>query len=403
METPEFVRPRVISVAQLNTYVKNKLESDGLLNNVFISGEISNLTDHYSSGHVYFSLKDERAVVRAVLFAGYARNLRFKLKEGMKVIARGRVSLYEKTGSYQLYVEDMQPLGIGELTMQFEELKKKLERAGFFSAAHKKPIPKIPFKVGVITSPTGAAVQDIRNILSRRFPLAEIILRPVLVQGVGAPAQLTEAVNEFSESRSADVLIIARGGGSIEDLWAFNDERLAYAIYNCQIPVISGVGHETDFTICDFVADLRAPTPSAAAELAVPDFNELLRHFESKSRYLYSLMMSKRDRCEARLNRTENKLKTVIPQRIYGRREDEINRVRERMNVILRDKIINYEKRLAELGAKLKELDPLSVLDRGFAYAVKDGRVVISAKELKPNDEFTLTFRDGEIGAKVTE
>ncbi|MCH5303946.1 MAG: exodeoxyribonuclease VII large subunit, partial [Ruminococcus sp.] len=279
MTNPEFSKPRIITVSQLNYYVKSLLDNDPHLTNVFLTGEISNLTDHYRSGHIYFSLKDKNAVVRAVMFAGNARNLKFKPEEGMKVIVLCRVSLYEATGGYQIYVEDMQPDGIGALTLAFEQLKKKLEEKGIFSAENKKPIPKFPKTVGVITSPTGAAVQDIRNILTRRFPSVDIVLCPVLVQGTGAPAQLINAVNLFNEYDLADVIIIGRGGGSIEDLWAFNDENLAYSIYASNIPVISAVGHETDFTICDFVSDLRAPTPSAAAELAVPDREELLSYY----------------------------------------------------------------------------------------------------------------------------
>ena len=265
----------VLSVSQLNRYIKMNFDADENLANIFISGEISNFTNHYRTGHLYFTLKDDSAAVRAVMFNSSAKRLKFMPEDGMKVIARGRVSVYEASGQYQLYVDDMQPDGVGALNLAYEQLKEKLQKEGLFSELHKKPLPPYPEKVGVITSPTGAAVRDIINVLGRRFPYAEIVFCPVLVQGDGAHLQLTDAVNLFNSERAADVIIIGRGGGSIEDLWEFNDEGLARAVYNSEIPVISAVGHETDFTICDFVADMRAPTPSAAAELAVPDANEL--------------------------------------------------------------------------------------------------------------------------------
>lgn len=265
----------VLSVSQLNRYIKMNFDADENLANIFISGEISNFTNHYRTGHLYFTLKDDSAAVRAVMFNSSAKRLKFMPEDGMKVIARGRVSVYEASGQYQLYVDDMQPDGVGALNLAYEQLKEKLQKEGLFSELHKKPLPPYPEKVGVITSPTGAAVRDIINVLGRRFPYAEIVFCPVLVQGDGAHLQLTDAVNLFNSERAADVIIIGRGGGSIEDLWEFNDEGLARAVYNSEIPVISAVGHETDFTICDFAADMRAPTPSAAAELAVPDANEL--------------------------------------------------------------------------------------------------------------------------------
>ena len=266
---------KVISVSQLNRYVKSLLEGDANLAAVYIGGEISNFTNHYKSGHLYMSLKDEGAVVKAVMFRAYASKLAFTPENGMKVIVRARVSLYEKDGAFQIYIEEMQPDGVGALQIAFEQLKKKLAAEGLFEASRKKPLPRYPARVGVITSPTGAAVRDIFNVLGRRFPLARVVFTPVLVQGEGAPAQLVAALRRFNETNAADVLIIGRGGGSIEELWAFNDETVARAVAASRIPVISAVGHETDFTICDFVADLRAPTPSAAAELAVPDQHQL--------------------------------------------------------------------------------------------------------------------------------
>ena len=273
--------PLIITVGQLNRYVKSLLDADENLYNLYLVGEISNFTDHYKSGHFYFSLKDEDAQIKAVMFRNNASRVRFRVENGMRVIVRGRVSMYEAAGQYQIFVDDMQPDGVGALNLAFEQLKEKLQKEGLFDAAHKKPIPKMPKRVGVITSATGAAVQDILNILGRRFPLAEVVLASVLVQGEGAHEQLIAAIQEFNRNKCADVLIIGRGGGSTEDLWEFNNEDLARAVYASKIPVISAVGHETDFTICDFVADLRAPTPSAAAELAVPDQNEVLAYLDT--------------------------------------------------------------------------------------------------------------------------
>ena len=260
---------RVLSVSQINFFIKSLIEGDGRMRDIYARGEISNFTDHYRSGHLYFSLKDEKSVLKAVMFSSAAHRLRFHPKEGMRVIVRGRVAVYEPGGQYQFYVEEMQPDGVGALSLAFEQLKEKLAAEGLFAEEHKRPIPPFPARIGVITSPTGAAVQDIRNILSRRWPAAEIMFCPVLVQGEDAAAQLTAAVKLMNAQKAADVIIIGRGGGSAEDLAAFNDETLARAVFASKIPVISAVGHETDFTIADFVADVRAPTPSAAAELAV--------------------------------------------------------------------------------------------------------------------------------------
>ena len=268
--------PKVFTVSQLNERISGLIASDSELQTIFIEGELSNLRMNAQSGHLYFSLKDSKSVVRAVMFSWALKNLRFLPEDGMKVIMRAQVTVYEPMGQYQLKAEDMQPDGVGVLTMQLEQLKKKLDAEGLFDPAHKKPLPKYPRTVGIITSPTGAALRDMLDIIGRRYPCAEVVLAPVLVQGEAAPAQLINAVNLFSESRAADVVIIGRGGGSMEDLWAFNHEALARAVYECEVPIISAVGHETDTTLCDFVSDLRAPTPSAAAELAVPNRVDLL-------------------------------------------------------------------------------------------------------------------------------
>lgn len=402
MQTPDFTAPRVLSVSQLNFYIKSLIENDPRLNIVFLTGEISNLTDHYRSGHIYLSLKDEKSVIRAVMFAGNARNLRFRPMDGMKVICRGRVSVYEPSGQYQLYIEDMQPDGIGALTLAYEQLKNNLAEKGLFDNAHKKPLPKFPKTVGVITSPTGAAVQDIRNILYRRFPCVDIVMCPVLVQGDSAPEQLVRAVKTLDMYNACDVIIIGRGGGSMEDLWAFNSEELAYAIYNCKIPVISAVGHETDFTICDFVSDMRAPTPSAGAELAVPDREELMSYYNSQLQYVTSVKDLKIRQCSNSVTDFRRRLSLVSPQSKINEYEksltDKSNISRKIISEIYNEK----SNSIFKLSSKLEGLNPISVLARGYSIAEKDGQVISSKAQLKIDDEFTLEFSDGKIRATVT-
>lgn len=401
MYTPDFTSPRVLTVSQLNFYIKSLIENDPKLNIVFLSGEISNLTDHYRGGHIYLSLKDEKSVIRAVMFSGNARNLRFKPSDGMKVICRGRVAVYEPTGQYQLYIEDMQPDGIGALTLAYEQLKKKLAEKGIFDSARKKPLPKFPKTVGVITSPTGAAVQDIRNILYRRFPCVNIVMCPVLVQGDSAPEQLVRAVKMLDMYNACDVIIIGRGGGSIEDLWAFNDETLAYAIYDCKIPVISAVGHETDFTICDFVSDMRVPTPSAAAELAVPDKAELMSYYNSQLQYLSSFMDSQFRKSSSKLIDFQRRISLVSPQSRIDKYERNIELLLNKSQNLINEKYSVKSNGITKISAKLESLNPLSVLSRGYSIAEKDGCVITSSTQLNKGDNFTLEFSDGKINATV--
>lgn len=401
MYTPEFLKPKVLSVSQLNFYIKSVIENDPRLNVVFLTGEISNLTNHYRSGHIYLSLKDEKSVIRAVMFAGNARTLRFQPQDGMKVICRGRVAVYEPNGQYQLYIEDMQPDGIGALTIAFEQLKSSLAEKGLFDNAHKKPIPKFPKTIGVITSPTGAAVQDIRNILSRRYPCADIVMCPVLVQGENAPSQLVGAVKKLDEYNACDVIIIGRGGGSIEDLWAFNSEELAYAIYNCKIPVISAVGHETDFTICDFVSDLRAPTPSSGAELAVPDKDELVSFYNSQLQYLSSLVDVKVKNQSNMITDFHRRLSLVSPQNRIEKYEQQLEMLKTKTESFVNDKISKADSNIKATAAKLESINPIAVLSRGYAIAEKDGQVISSKNQLSENDKFSIEFSDGKITAKA--
>lgn len=401
MYSPQIQKPRVLSVSQINFYIKSIIENDGSLQFVLVTGEISNLTVHQRSGHIYLSLKDSNSVISAVMFAGNARRLKFRLENGMKVICRGRISVYEPSGRYQLYIEDMQPDGVGALTLAFEQLKSDLEKKGLFDPAHKKPLPKFPKTIGVITSPTGAAVQDITNILRRRFPSVDIILAPVLVQGDSAPKQLVNAVNKFSASKIADVVIIGRGGGSAEDLWAFNDEQLAYAVYNCETPIISGVGHETDFTICDFVADVRASTPSAAAELAVPDRQELMSYYFKQKQYISAMLDRKIKTAQLRLENQQRRMSASSPKLKAEQLEKQLSAKSEKLTRFMNIYISDKENKLIAAKGKLDGLNPLNVLNRGYAIAEKDEKIITSSKQLKNGDDFTVILSDGKINAKV--
>lgn len=401
MYSPQIQKPRVLSVSQINFYIKSIIENDGSLQFVLVTGEISNLTVHQRSGHIYLSLKDSNSVISAVMFAGNARRLKFRLENGMKVICRGRISVYEPSGRYQLYIEDMQPDGVGALTLAFEQLKKSLAQKGLFDNAHKKPLPKFPKTIGVITSPTGAAVQDITNIIRRRFPSADIVLAPVLVQGESAPEQLVRAVNKFSASKIADVVIIGRGGGSAEDLWAFNDEQLAYAVYNCETPIISGVGHETDFTICDFVADVRASTPSAAAELAVPDRQELMSYYFKQKQYISAMLDRKIKTAQLRLENQQRRMSASSPKLKAEQLEKQLSAKSEKLTRFMNIYIYDKENKLIAAKGKLDGLNPLNVLNRGYAIAEKDEKIITSSKQLKNGDDFTVILSDGKINAKV--
>lgn len=401
MYSPQIQKPRVLSVSQINFYIKSIIENDGSLQFVLVTGEISNLTVHQRSGHIYLSLKDSNSVISAVMFAGNARRLKFRLENGMKVICRGRISVYEPSGRYQLYIEDMQPDGVGALTLAFEQLKKSLAQKGLFDNAHKKPLPKFPKTIGVITSPTGAAVQDITNIIRRRFPSADIVLAPVLVQGESAPEQLVRAVNKFSASKIADVVIIGRGGGSAEDLWAFNDEQLAYAVYNCETPIISGVGHETDFTICDFVADVRASTPSAAAELAVPDRQELMSYYFKQKQYISAMLDRKIKTAQLRLENQQRRMSASSPKLKAEQLEKHLSAKSEKLTRFMNIYISDKENKLIAAKGKLDGLNPLNVLNHGYAIAEKDEKIITSSKQLKNGDDFTVILSDGKINAKV--
>ena len=393
---------QALSVTQLNEYLKMVIEGDRVLSNVFVRGEISNFK-LYSSGHAYFTLKDDSGQLKSVMFRSYFSRLAFLPEDGMRVIAHGRVSVYETNGQYQLYVDDIQPDGAGSLAMRFEQLKRKLAAEGLFDEARKRPLPPMPKRIGVITSPSGAAVHDIINVLGRRFPMAEMILYPSEVQGAQAPPQLIAGVEFFSETRLVDVIILGRGGGSAEDLWAFNDECLARAVASCSVPVISAVGHESDFTICDFVADRRAPTPSAAAELAVPDMGELLRSFAAMQVGLQT-SLQKRIAQERRI------LAQLTSSRVFTRPEQMLDRFRIRidecdadLNRAVEQTLSSKRQVTASVAGKLQALNPLSILSRGYATVSIGGKSVTSVKQVNENDTLDIRMADGSVRATVSQ
>lgn len=393
-----------VTVSQLNTYLRSKLEEDPLLSQIFVTGEISNFTNHYKSGHLYFSLKDDKAVVKAVMFAQNARRIRFMPENGMKVLVRGRVSVYEAGGQYQLYVEDMQPDGIGALNLAYEQLKKKLEAQGLFSQERKRPLPVYPRRIGVITSPTGAAVHDILSILDRRFPVAEILFCPVLVQGEGAAPQLVQALHQMNQQKGIDVIIIGRGGGSLEDLWAFNEECVARAVAASKVPVISAVGHETDFTICDFVADVRAPTPSAAAELAVPDKAELLLAL----RYLQSRMTQN---MRAQIEMQRQNLDYLLlsgclqkPELLIQDQQKQLGELQERLYRAVESSVEEKRRELQQSAMRLQALSPLSILGRGYSVVYRrNHELVKNVEDVAVGDPVEIVLQNGTLSAKVEE
>lgn len=394
--------PLILTVTQLNTYAKSIIEQDDNLSNVFVVGEISNFVDHYRSGHLYMSIKDNQSVINAVMFAGNASRLKFKPENGMSVIIRGNVSIYERDGKYQLYIADMQPDGIGSLAIAFEQLKDRLSKAGLFDAEHKLAIPRLPKKIGLISSPTGAAVQDVLNVLGRRFPMAEIIFAGVQVQGESAPKTIVNAIEQLNKT-DADVILIVRGGGSAEDLWQFNDEQLAYAVYNSNIPIISGVGHETDFTICDFVADLRAPTPSAAAELAVPDAREQKAYIQSIRSTLDSLIEDNIKDLEYNLDVLSKSKVLQNPEKIIENCELYLDSLNNRVNSVFKDIISEYSNSFTALCSKLDSLSPLKVLGRGYSIVKKDENIISNAENIKIGDSVLLCFSKGNAKAEITE
>ena len=402
MSNNGFTYPRSISVTELNEFIKTTIDARPELSDIYVQGEISNFKDHYATGHFYFTLKDADSAVRAVMFRSNAVRVKFVPENGMKVTVHGRVSVYTRDGQYQIYCDSMEPLGIGALYAAFEQLKKKLSAEGLFDPSHKKRIPAFPERIGVVTSATGAAVRDIINVTGRRWPIADIWIYPALVQGDGAEDSLISGVKYFNDRSDVDVIIIGRGGGSIEDLWAFNGERLAREIYLSEIPVISAVGHETDFTITDFVSDLRAPTPSAAAELAVPDVLELkerLGLLESKCRAAVTSMITSYGMA---LKRCASSRALTDPMTFIEDRVLQLGSLSDRLSSAASLAVDNKKNALSALSGVLNSLSPLSVLSRGYgAVTDKDGRIIKSVNRIRIGDDIVVKLSDGEAGATV--
>ncbi len=402
----EKTHTRIYSVWEITRYIRQKLDSDELLRDIYIKGELSNVSQP-TSGHVYFTLKDEYSELRCVMFRNRNALLKFRLEDGMSVIVRGHISVYEKRGRYQLYVEELQESGIGALYRAFEQLKKKLKDEGMFDATHKKPIPVIPHTIGIITSPTGAAIRDMINITRRRFPHVHILLAPVAVQGEEAAPQIVNAIKLMNrvnrELEKVDVLVVGRGGGSIEELWAFNEESVARAIFASEIPVISAVGHETDFTISDFVADRRAATPSEAAELVVPDKRQIEKNMST-------LELQLRQNIYKLIEQQRRRLESIEKNVLFRKPTERINQYRQMVDEVKRTLIAEvmhrvqlHRKGLQALTGKLDALSPRAILERGYSICLKEQKVVRSVMDISTGDMLRILFRDGEAISEVKE
>lgn len=393
----------ILTVSQLNRYVKSLLDGDFRLRDLFLRGEISNYTRHYRSGHLYFTLKEGGSAVKAVMFAGYAQQLAFEPENGMAVILRCSVSLYERDGSYQIYVYEMQPDGRGALQVAFEQLYRKLQVQGLFDETNKKPIPRFAQRIGVVTSETGAALQDILNILSRRCPMAQVVFAPALVQGREAPDSLIAALQALDEWGKCDVIIIGRGGGSMEDLWCFNDERLVRQIVACHTPIISAVGHETDFTLCDYAADLRAPTPSAAAELASVKMEQLEERLEilaDRTKRAAGHYLAQK---EQQLQRLSLQLTHLTPERRLQEYAEKLQNLWNMIQSSEKSVIIKKQEALRLQSARLQALDPMARLAGGYSMVLKDGCVLSSIQQVQEGDHLQVRLHDGTLRVLTEE
>lgn len=392
----------VLTVSQLNRYVKSVLDGDFRLKDLFLRGEISNYTRHYRSGHLYFTLKEGGSAVKAVMFSGYAQELAFEPENGMAVILRCSVSLYERDGSYQIYVYEMQPDGRGALQVAFEQLYRKLQVQGLFDEANKKPLPRFAKRIGVVTSETGAALQDILNVLSRRCPMVQVVLAPALVQGREAPDSLIAALRALDERGRCDVIIIGRGGGSMEDLWCFNDERLVRQIVACHTPIISAVGHETDFTLCDYAADLRAPTPSAAAELASVKMEELEQQLELLLERAKRAVADRHAQKEQRLRHLSLQLAHFTPERQLQEYAEKLQNLWKTIQSSEKSVIIKKQEALRLQSVRLQVLNPIARLASGYSMVLKEGHVLSSVQQVQEGDSLQVRLHDGVLSV-VTE
>ncbi|MBE7029258.1 MAG: exodeoxyribonuclease VII large subunit [Ruminococcaceae bacterium] len=390
----------IISVTELNSLIKEYFDLNPVFTSLYVKGEISNFKKH-SSGHCYFSLKDEKSVIKAVMFKFNAYNLQFEPENGMKVILNARLSSYERDGVYQLYVNEMQPDGIGALHIKFEKLKEKLSKEGLFDERYKKQIPRFPKTIGVVTSPTGAAIRDIINVLKRRWKNVDIIIYPAQVQGEDAHLSIISGIKYFNENK-VDVIIIGRGGGSVEDLWCFNEEEVAREIFKSTVPLISAVGHETDYTISDFVADLRAPTPSAAAELSVPSVYEVMEFINSSEKRMYLSLLKKIEFLNDKINMYKNSNVLKHPERILEKYQQDVSNFSDKLLLTYSDAISKFKERYIKNVALLDGLSPLKVLKRGYTFVEDDnGKVLDSVKNIISEDIINLKFADGKARCKV--
>lgn len=389
-----------ITVSDLNQYMKNKIAEDEYLNNILVKGEISNFKNHYT-GHMYFTLKDEKSLIKCIMFKSYAQKLNFMPKDGMKVFLFGGVSVFERDGVYQIYAKAMEQDGLGDLYTKYQELKNRLEERGLFDEEHKMLIPRMPKVIGVLTSQTGSVIRDIINVSTRRNPNVVIRLLPVPVQGEGAAEKIAEGIETMNRNKLADVLILARGGGSLEDLWPFNEEIVANSIYHSEIPIISAVGHETDFTIADFVADLRAPTPSAAAELAVPDIYEVKEKIRTYQNRLRMGLIKKVQIMKLRYEKTMSSFVFKEPTRRVQENYIRIDNNVRKLENLMKTKQENEKAKYSELVAKLDAYSPLKTLARGYAITQKEGKVIKTKAELKSGDMVDIRLTDGEVKAQI--
>ncbi len=394
---------RTLTVTQVSTYIKSLFEGDKHLTRVMIRGEITNFKYHTASGHFYFTLKDNQSLLRAVMFKTHATSVRFTPQDGMAVVAGGAISVYERDGQYQLYCTDLLPEGIGALALAFEQRKAEMAKLGLFDAQRKKQLPPFPQTIAVITSKTGAAFEDIRNVIARRYPAVTLLLCPVTVQGEDAPSMIVEAIGRVNDLNAADVILLARGGGSYEDLFCFNDERIAYAIYESDIPVISAVGHETDYTIADFVADLRAPTPSAGAELAVPDMNAVANALTALSEQMRKAVQSKIALTRLHISRVQESLKAHSPRGLLSDRREKLALLQNRLTAATKNNTLVYKHRLSSCIELLDSLSPIRVLRRGYAVVLKDSHVIKSLDEVSTGDKLTIRLQDGFVDANVVQ
>lgn len=392
----------VYSVGQVNNYIKNMFAQDFMLHHISIKGEVSNCKYH-SSGHIYFTIKDAQGAMSAIMFSGNRRGLTFQMKEGDKVIVTGSVEVYERDGKYQIYARQIELDGAGNLYLQFEALKRELEEMGMFAGEYKQAIPKYAKTIGIVTAPTGAAVQDIRNIATRRNPYVQLILYPALVQGEGAAPSIVNGIHVL-ERLGVDVIIVGRGGGSIEDLWAFNEEIVARAIFECQIPIISAVGHETDTTIADYVADLRAPTPSAAAELAVYDYRTTMLELENRKRHMQMILARKVEFARERLSHYETRLRYLSPKNRLNENRRILMDLEECLERAMKEKLNEKRQRLLYLSQQLEVYSPLKKLQQGFSYVEdRTHKAIKSIEQVETGDKVTIHVLDGEIEATVSE